>query len=281
MRHQGCPSMKDIYSFSVFSHCLSDIYNSKYLKFPFIYKGRPLTSAVHPLCCITLKNAGSMRFRWNEVNENRNSFFKLLNFDSCIVSLELIHSRTVFVVSAVNDTVEKHGDGLITVRRNLVPVITVADCMPIYIYDPVSGCFGVLHSGWRGTGIVLDALFAAKDFGAEVTNFCVVLGPHIQQCCYVVDKERGDYFLENFSPKCVITASDETVHLSLAQANIELLLDAGVPAENIAYAVDCTCCDNRLGSFRREAAWLPDTLSLSDKIKKFTAMAAFCAFFEK
>ena len=63
--------------------------------------------------------------------------------------------------------------------------------------------------------------------------------------------------------------------LSLAAANISLLLDAGVPAGNILHCRDCTSCDLRFGSFRRQTAAFPDSIPLEERIRKFTAMAAF------
>ena len=51
---------------------------------------------------------------------------------------------------------------MITKNPSLMPVVTVADCMPLYLYDSVSGVFGVVHSGWKGTGIIGEALNLAK-----------------------------------------------------------------------------------------------------------------------
>jgi YfiH family protein len=238
--------------------------------------------------CITTRKTGAMRFRRNEENPRRDAFFAALGVDFRkdnarefravrglrAVPLELIHSQTVFVVENADEDIGARGDGIITSNSALVPVITVADCMPIFLFNPAAACFGVLHSGWKGTGIVREALtLAQKTYGAAAKDFFAVMGPHIQQCCYTVEKERADYFAHTFTPECVTQKEDGAYHLSLAEANRHILVEAGVPENHIALCTDCTSCDTRLGSFRREAAELD--MPLEEKMKRFTAMAAF------
>lgn len=209
---------------------------------------------------MSLLAAGSMRFRWNERNENRTTFLSRLSsggYES--VPLELIHSHQVYAVASAAETAGKQGDGLITRNRTLIPVITVADCMPVFLYDPVSRVFGVLHSGWKGTGIAVEALrLASSLYGSQARDFRVVMGPHIHRCCYHIDRERAAYFAEHFTPACV-QETEGGFCLSLAEANRAALLNAGVLQEHIAVSDECTCCTKlpdgsfKFGSFRREA----------------------------
>lgn len=99
----------------------------------------------------------------------------------------------------------------------------------------------------------------------------MVIGPHIQSCCYQVEEERIQYFVANFGSSCILPPTS----LSLAQANINLLRDLGVPEDNVFCYSDCTCCDPRLGSFRRETASLPADMALEEKLRRFTTMMAF------
>ena len=225
-----------------------------------------------PKWAMSLRAAQSMRFRYDEINDNRDKFFAdfFTGKQKSVVPVELIHSKTVYAVNSAADIGNRKGDGVITDRKNLVPAVTVADCMPIFIYDAKTGVFGSIHSGWRGTGIVGEALRLAKSkYGANVEDFSVVLGPHIQSCCYNVNEERAAYFRKNFTEECVNGAS-----LSLAKANLAVLNKAGVKSENIAVCTDCTCCARNasegypFGSFRRETN---ATVGLP-----FTVQAAFC-----
>ena len=264
-----------------------------------------------PLCGLTLLAAGSMRFRWNEENPNRENVFSQLvsssgltrgsapNRDGKIVGssptmthvitpVQLDHTHIVYDVHEAGDTQDKIGDGIITTNRTLMPSVTVADCMPLYLYDPETGVFGIVHSGWKGTGIIADAIsLAEKNYGARAENFCIILGPHIRACCYIVNEDRARWFSENFTPECVTplepgvevswnTGGGPLYRLSLEKANLAAIKKAGVPDENIWIHPACTCCTNVNGSFiygsnRREtsAAGQPD---------KFTVQAAFISY---
>lgn len=241
-------------------------------------------AACAPRAFLTTLAAGKMRFRWDEVNPVRDAFFaRVLPEEKVLVPLELIHSRTVFCIEAESNTATPvlslpdgscvkaagaQADGLITAERTFVPVITVADCMPLWFYDPVTGVFGVLHSGWKGTGIAAEAVrFAHARFGAHPEDIRFVIGPHIEPCCYRVDNERAEYFSREFGDACISDRTEEGSRLSLTEANKAVLSRAGVLPEHILITGGCTCCFEENGahpyaSFRRQG---PD----------FTPMAAF------
>ena len=279
----------------------------RYAVRPFYADGKPLMHDA-PFWGMTLKKAGSMRFRWDETNGTRDTLFKEIasggsawrNGAPCDpVPLELIHSKIVYSVSSASDTYGLQGDGIVTAHTSLMPVVTAADCMPIFFYERERGVFGVVHSGWKGTGIVTEAIAVMRQtYGADVKYLSVVLGPHIRSCCYIVDEERASYFKKNFCGDCVREyesgyANAESVdigrsrarlsgaatllqnegkakryRLSLEKANLALLKAAGVRDENIVVCDDCTGCDERFGSFRRETG--------GDIQKPFTVQAAFC-----
>lgn len=255
--------------------------DSLYVKFPFYYNNQKVESIN---CCLSLRKAGSMRFRWNEQNPLRDDFLKKISGSKKIVPIELMHSHIVFNVPDSNNQDKLYGDGIITNDFDIVPVVTVADCMPLYLYDVTQNFFGIVHSGWKGTGIVYDAIKLAQEkYNSKVEDICVVIGPHIHDCCYIVNQERADYFSKNFTPECVSKIEDpkklklpfnlktwdngegEQYFLSLEKANLAVLRNAGIKEENIAVCTDCTCCNPIYGSNRRET-------SLD---KTFTVQAAF------
>ncbi|MBO7421248.1 MAG: polyphenol oxidase family protein [Spirochaetaceae bacterium] len=249
------------------------------VSFPFIKDGKPLEEA--PLCCLSLKAAGSMRFRWNEPNQVRENFFKSLGIDySSVVAPELIHSKTVFCVDnadelAVFRALRSEGDAVLSANPAYVPAVTVADCVPIYLYDSKKRVAGMVHSGWKGTGIVKEAVERMVHFyKSEPSDICAVIGPHIKDCCYSVDAERAAFFSGKF---CKDSAVEDggVFKLDLLAANITLLLESGVKPCNIAAASECTCCTEELGSHRRETAGCPDNMPIEERSKLFTVMTAF------
>ena len=256
-----------------------------------------------PLWGMTMKAAGSMRFRWNETNPNRDQFLAELcalfggaekGGQKQVVPLELIHSKIVYEAREACDTLNKQGDGIVTQNPSLVPVVTAADCVPLYFYDAGTGAFGAAHSGWKGTGIAAQVVaMMKKNYGSDPRDILAAIGPHIHDCCYLVDKERAKYFADNFGSDCVREASQDqeaggpglfghehNYALSLLRANINVLLGAGVLEENIVAAKNCTACEERFGSFRREAAALADQPGL-DKSRLFTTQAAFVIMEER
>ncbi len=196
--------------------------------------------------------------------ENRARLFRSRGIapDSA-VALSQIHSRIVRVAeSAAPFSDYPEGDGVITANDSLVPTVTVADCMPIWLLDPVGRWFGVLHSGWRGTGILRTAVeLAADEWGAKPENLRVILGPHIRSCCYTVDSERADYFRRAFGESCVALDPEREAagdrwpwRLSLAEANRNLALSLGLLPGHVHDSGECTACNPLYGSNRREGA---------------------------
>lgn len=242
-----------------------------------------------PLWGMTMKAAGSMRFRWNETNPNRERFLSELcalfggaekGGQKQAVPLELIHSKIVYEAREACDTLNKQGDGIVTQNASLVPVVTAADCVPLCFYDAGTGAFGAAHSGWKGTGIAAQVVLMMKEkYGSDPRDILAAIGPHIHDCCYLVDKERAKYFADNFGSDTVQEAGG-LYRLSLLRANINVLLGAGVLEENIVAAKNCTACEERFGSFRREAAALADRPGL-DKSRLFTTQAAFVIMEER
>jgi polyphenol oxidase len=157
-----------------------------------------------------------------------------------------IHSR---IVRRAGPTLAA-GDGLMTDQPEDVLGVTVADCMPICLYDRRRGVLALLHSGWRGTGIVRNALAAMNGiYGSKPEDVVAALGPSIGACCYRVDKDRAGLFSRRFGEASVVRRTDGP-YLDLPAANRALLERAGV--QEIRNLHRCTVCDHSLGSFRRE-----------------------------
>jgi hypothetical protein len=222
--------------------------------------GRPGEDAAPPVALLSLAAAGDMRYVEAVENPRRTAFFRAIGIDPAkVLGTELRHTRRVLVRQKngervfgpvrTGDAVRGSYDGILA-EDGFAASITVADCMPIWIWDPHSGVFGVLHSGWKGTGILAVAVRALEElYGSPPGGISVILGPAIGTCCYPVPRERAEGFALEFGPDAV-AESDGLPRLDLRAANIGMAKKLGLGA---LLSLDaCTSCDPRLGSFRRE-----------------------------
>ncbi len=162
------------------------------------------------------------------------------------------HSRVVLRVDRDAPPADlPQADGMVTDCVELVLSVTVADCLPIYILDRGSGAFGIVHSGWKGTGIVLEAIELLRaSYGSRQADLSVTIGPGIGACCYRVSEERAAAFRSSFGDGGVRRGPDGAPRIDLRQANVGLLERAGV--RDIVVVEDCTACSAELGSLRRQ-----------------------------
>jgi len=83
-------------------------------------------------------------------------------------------------------------DGHACRTPGLLLAVTVADCIPIYLVDPVARAIALLHAGWRGTaaGILAAGIECLKGrAGSRVAHVAMHLGPGICGTCYEVGAE--------------------------------------------------------------------------------------------
>ncbi len=155
-------------------------------------------------------------------------------------------------------------DGLIagphSAAAGVTLMVTAADCVPILITAP-GGAYALLHSGWRGTGIVAAAVDGLRQhFAVAPSSLSVVLGPAIGACCYQVDAARYRRFRDRYGSAAVRRESavrrehGTGLYLDLHAANAILLRRLGV--RDIRAVAECTSCSRRLHSSRRDGGGL-------------------------
>lgn len=204
-----------------------------------------------PTALLSLRSRGSMVFHHGQTNPCRDSFFRDQGVaPSRVLAVELIHSHAVLFPSGPDELRGMRADGIIVGPGDWVPTVTVADCMPIWIRHEASGAYGVLHSGWQGTGILETAVRGlAERFGASPSEIDVVLGPAIGPCCYRVSPERAEIFRHRFGEEAACFR-DGAWRLDLATANLGIA--RGLNLRSVTRLAACTSCEDALGSYRRE-----------------------------
>jgi polyphenol oxidase len=220
------------------------VYKNKY------YAELSLDSVSGLKAFVSLKESGDM-FSGN--HENRRKYFNMLNVDYERVSgICQIHSQDIKIVKSKKLGPELQGDGLITENKDAVLSATVADCVPVCIYDNKQDVFGVLHSGWRGTGIAGRAVeILIQDYCSKTEDIYITIGPGIRGCCYNVSEELYEDFKKEYGSD-VTGKRENKYYIDLIKANISLLKRYGI--DNITIIKDCTFCNKLLSSYRRDGA---------------------------
>jgi YfiH family protein len=176
------------------------------------------------------------------VHENRRRLASALDLAAAdFVHCRQVHGTGIAKVGWEDAGAVKDGsDGLITDTVGLPLSLVFADCAPVLIYDPSHHALGVVHAGWRGTlngaaPALLWAMQAAYDSDPAQTRICI--GPSIGPQSYEVGSEViALAALRLPDPDAVITYPNGTghnPHFDLWQANVQLLVQAGVPVDQI------------------------------------------------
>lgn len=102
---------------------------------------------------------------------------------------EQIHGNGVAVVKAIPPTRLPGVDALVTALRQTPLVVRVADCGPVYFYDPVKQVIALAHSGRKGTelNITGEVIRTMREhYETNPADLIVQLGPCIRPPHYEV-----------------------------------------------------------------------------------------------
>lgn len=158
------------------------------------------------------------------------------------------------VVEAATATPETEADALWTDQAGVAVGVRTADCLPVLIEDP-RGRVAAVHAGWRGVlaEIVARTLEQLVERGAQVSELKVAIGPCIQRCCFEVDGDLPARFQAAFGDGVLVLSKESAKpHLDLPFAVKQTLARLGVPEGHMVALPQCTRCDERFFSHRRE-----------------------------
>ncbi len=154
----------------------------------------------------------------------------------------------------------KNCDALYTDDIGVPLLISVADCMPILMYDREHHAIAAVHAGWRGVKgeLPIHVLEAMKnDFDTDPKEVLVFMGPHIGPHSFEVSEELAEQFYKQFGSEAVRYTPKKlgdtpTPHVYLAACVLNSLLKAGVKEENVEVSPTDTYRDNDCFSYRRD-----------------------------
>lgn len=212
---------------------------------------------------ISKRSDGGMKITGNASDDQvalarRQEFLQPLAIqNSQVVSAGLVHGSQVELVNHNHaGQVVKNTDGLITNSKNIALAVTVADCLPIVLYDPEHQAVGLLHAGWRGlaAGIIENAITKMADhFDTKPEQLQVAIGPSIHQCHYQVGSDLLDVFANEKITQVALKKVGDDSFLDLPVVAEQQLLAFGIQPNKIDISPLCTACHaNTFFSFRKD-----------------------------
>jgi polyphenol oxidase len=187
-----------------------------------------------------------------KVIENRKRFLTSIELELAnLVAAQQIHGTEIQVVkrpqigsgATMVQTALPETDALITRERGVILAIFTADCLPVFIYDPMTPAIGIVHAGWRGTIAGIIKLTLAKmvhEFKTDPGYCRVGIGPSICATCFKVAPDVADQF-RAVNPQ-VVKPTESGYQVDLGAFNAHLFQAVGVKPEQIFRADICTSC---------------------------------------
>lgn len=196
-----------------------------------------------------------------DVLRNRQKLAQMLQFSlNEVTCAEQTHSANVYEVQPQDrgkgsdslQTVIQNVDGLYTKQKNTLLMSFYADCVPLYFVDGMNQLVGLAHAGWKGTVHRIGPHIVqqwVERYQSDHRHIYVVVGPSICQHCYEVDEHVLQHirpYKHIVSEQTIIPKTNGKSELDLKQLNVDLLIEAGIPRQNIEISKWCTSCHNDL-----------------------------------
>ncbi len=127
-------------------------------------------------------------------------------------------------------------DALVTQSAGAVLVIQVADCVPVFLFDPRRRAVGLAHAGWRGSAKGIAGKTAAvmiERFGCRPADLTACIGPSIGPCCCEVGPDAAGRFPSRYL---------QGGRLDLWAVNRDSLITSGMDPDSIHISRLCTVC---------------------------------------
>ncbi|MBX7257154.1 MAG: polyphenol oxidase family protein [Candidatus Hydrogenedentes bacterium] len=207
------------------------------------------------VAAISDKSDGDCGFNARDGGAARQRYFEQCGVSAeSVVQAHQVHGNHVAVAGPGDggrgtkrtDTAIPDTDALITATPGLALGIRVADCVPVYLFDPVRKAIGLVHAGRVGTmldiaGATVTAM--VQEFGTSPECLHALIGPSAGPGAYEVSQEMADEFTAAGLP---VTGR----FLDLWQANFRQLAASGIPENQISIVGECTITGGRFHTHR-------------------------------
>ena len=130
-------------------------------------------------------------------------------------------------------------DAMVTNISNKFLAVQVADCQPVFLYDPIRQVVANVHAGWRGSVKNIASLTVAvmkEQFGSDPADIHAGVGPSLGPCCAEFRNYRSEI------PEIYWKYKDKGHHFDFWSMTYDQLTSHGILSENIDVSRICTKC---------------------------------------
>jgi YfiH family protein len=204
---------------------------------------------VSPTPWKSLNFGGSVGDDVKRVLQNRQAALAALEIKSeSVYDVYQVHSNEVVMTDRALASNEPHikADAIITDKPNVTLMMRFADCVQIFLFDPINRAIGISHAGWIGTMNKIASKTVQKMshyFGTKPINIIAAIGPSIGPDHYLVGKEvieKVEFSFGDMADQVIINNQGKS-YFNLWNANHMILTESGV--DKIEIAGICTNCN--------------------------------------
>lgn len=203
---------------------------------------------VSPTPWASLNLGGTVGDTRSVVIENHQRIFKAvaLPFET-MFDVWQVHGTEIVCAEAPRPLDDEHqkADVILTNKLDITLLMRFADCVPIFLYDPIKNVIGIVHAGWQGT--VKKAAAAAieamtEHYQSNPQDVLAGIGPSIGVDHYEIGSDVVSAANKAFGNRAteVLVSNNGQIYLDLWKANQIVLQESGVNAIEVAGL--CTAC---------------------------------------
>lgn len=203
---------------------------------------------VSPAPWISLNTATTVGDTRDNIIENRRRIFSVIGRPvESIFDVWQIHSSQVICADTPRplDTPHQKADAIITDRPEITLFMRFADCVPIFLYDPIHKVIAIVHAGWKGTlnKIVSKSIEVMRArYLTKSADILAGIGPSIGSDHYEIGPDVIKHVKQAYGQdgSALLHESEEHTFLDLWKANELNLFHSGV--KKIEISGICTAC---------------------------------------
>jgi hypothetical protein len=178
------------------------------------------------------------------VYKNREIFFQSLGIEINQVTLaKQVHGDDILLAAIAGNY--QSFDAIISSKKNLYVAVSVADCVPVLIYDSSNHAIAAIHAGWKGTVLQIVSKTIVKmeqEFGTKPNKCFAYIGTCIDECSFETDDDVAVHFPDDFKR---FDSNRNKYLIDLKKANAKQLTDTGIPDNQIEISPFSTVLNNQ------------------------------------